>query len=178
MSETVPSFSTGATLSLSSSSMETNPPLSSRSGVSQTTSASAITAPPQDSPILTSPASPASPSSSSSAHLSDKTGVIVGGVIGGIAVLAQLSGILAWIWMHHNRRNSEGREIPQAGWTSQTHPGENTAPKDHIFYEVDTLTPRAELEVSPIAELEPRSIAELEPSPIAELGRSTTLYRR
>ena len=108
--------------------------------------------------------------SSSAAKPSNKTGVIVGGVIGGVAVLALLSGIIVWTWVHHNRRSPEGHNIPQAAWIGQNRPGEDIVPRDNGVYEVDAFRPRAELEFRPIAELEP--------GPLVELGHSKTLHRR
>lgn len=109
----------------------------------KTTSAFTNTPAPQDASTFTSPAS--SSSSSSSAHPSDKTGVIVGGVIGAVSVLALLSGIIAWIWMRHHRQNPENHHIPQTVWIGQTHSKEHVVPTDNRLHEVDALRPRAEL---------------------------------
>lgn len=151
MSETASSSSTKANLSPSS-----------RNDLSQTIGAFTSTTAPQDSSTYTSPAS--SSSSPSAANPSDKTGVIVGGVVGGTAVLALLSGIIAWTWMHRNRQNPQGHGPPQAVWTGQTEPGEYLVPKDNGIHEVAALKPIPELELRPIAELEPRPLAELEHS--------------
>lgn len=159
---------------LSSSTKSNLSPSSSQNDLSQTTSSTfANTAVPQGSPTST---APASPSSFSSASPSDKTGVIVGGVIGGVAVLGLFIGIIAWTWMHHNRRNSKtDHNIAQAASTGQTHTEaedeEDVVPvNNHGVYEIHAVSPRAELEPSLIAELEPRSLA--------ELGYSTTLHKR
>lgn len=143
--------------------------------LSQTTSTFADTVVPQGSSRST---APVSSSSFSSANPSDKTGVIVGGVIGGVAVLALLTGIIAWICMHYNRRNSASHEIAQAAWTGQTHSREDVVPENNRIYEINAHSPRSELEHSMIAELENRMIAELEPRSFVELGNSPTLHKR
>lgn len=154
-------MSSGMAVSVTSSSSSTKANLSpsSQNDHSQTTSTSANTAVPHGSPTST---APASPSSTSSARPSDKTGVIVGGVIGGVAVLALLIGIISWTWMHHNRRNSEDRETAQRARIGQFHFGEDVVPTYNEVYGVNTLRPRAELEPRIIAELEPGSFADLE----------------
>lgn len=115
--------------------------------------------------------------SSSGAYSPNETKAIVGGVIGGVAVLALLSGFIAWIWMHH-RRNTQSHEIPQPVWINQTRSEEAAVPKNNEIYEVDALRPRAELERRSRTELELRPIAELEPGSSADLEHSTTIYNR
>ena len=88
----------------------------------------------------------------------------MGGVVGAVSVLALLSGIIAWVWMHHYRQKSKSHDIPQTVWIGQTHPEEYVVPEDNRSYEVDAFRPRAELEFRPTAELESRPIVELEQS--------------
>lgn len=85
--------------------------------------------------------------------------MIVGGAIGGVAVLALLSGIIAWTWTHHNRRNLKGHDIHQAVQTGQNHPREDVIP--NRVYEGNALSPRAELDDTLRVELDSESIAEL-----------------
>lgn len=153
--ETASSSSANADLSTSSSSIEANRLPSSQSNAFQTHDASVSTAVSQD-PIIST--SPASLSSASVAPSSNQTGVIVGGVIGGVAVLALLSGIIAWTWIQHTRRNSQNHGTLQAAWTNQNDPQESVVPENNEIYEVDAL----------------RSVGELEFRPIMELGHSTT----
>ena len=84
-------------------------------------------------------------------------------MVGGV-VLALLSGIIAWIWMHHRRQKSKGHDIPRTDWIGQPHPEEYVVSENNRFHEVDALRPRVELELRPRAELESRPIVELEHS--------------
>ena len=146
--ETASSSSANADRSTSSSSIELP---SSQSKAFQTLDASVSTAVSQYPFIST---SPASLSSASVAPSSNKTGVIVEGVIGGIAVLALLSGIIAWTWIQHTRRNSQNHGTLQAAWTNQNDPEESVVPENNEIYEVDALRSVGELEFRPIMELE------------------------
>lgn len=159
--------SSGTAVSVTASSSSTKPNLSpsSQNDFSQTTNTFANTAIPQGS--FTSTAS-ASSSSFSSAKPSDETGVIVGGVIGGVAVLALLTGIIAWTWMRCIRRNSKSHEITQAARTVQNHFEKDVVPNNNGVYAIHALSQRAELEHSLIPELEPGLVAELGPRSFVE----------
>lgn len=164
-SSTKPNLSPSSTKpNLSPSSTKPNQSPSSQNDLSQTTSTFANTAVPQGSSTSTSTA-PAYPSSFASASPSDQTGVVVGGVIGGVAVLALFIGFIFWTWMHSDRRNSKDHEIAQTAPIDQTHSEEDVVFNDNSsLYEINAPSLRAELEHRTIAELEPVSIAELEHS--------------
>lgn len=116
-----------------------------------------------------------SSSSSSADNSSDKTGVIVGGVIGGVAVLALISGILAWTWINHNRRNPQVDATSQTAWTGRTDLGEYALPEDNETHEVESSRPTEEQEFGPIAELEPTSFA-LQPEDSSSIDRYLSLH--
>lgn len=163
-SSTKPNLSPSSTKpNLFPSSAKPTQSLSSQNALSQTIKTFANTAVPQGSSTFTAPASPPS-SSFASASPSDQTGVVVGGVIGGVAVLAFFIGFVVWTWMHSNRRNSRNHEMTQ---TASIDPIDSEQDmvfnnNNNSFYELNAPSPRAELEHRPIAELEPVSIAELE----------------
>ena len=100
--------------------------------------------------------------------------MVVGGVIGGVAVFSMLSGFVIWRWMQHTRENSQDPKTSQAASTGQVDFEEFVVPQDNRIHEVDALRDLAELELRQIAELEMRQIAELEMRQVAELEHSTT----
>lgn len=157
-----------STQAISLPSIEANLSPSSRKSVSDTIGAFAKTAASQDSSTFTSPASSSSSSSffaspsppfSPAANFSDKSGLIVGGVIGGVAVLALISGIFVWNRQHHDRRKLRGDGIRQAAGTDQIDSEEHVVANDNEIHEVDAPRPIRELDSRSIAELEPWSFA-------------------
>ena len=156
----------------SSSSIKADLSTSSRNNGSHTISTFSGTTTSQNLVTFTMPV----PSSSSSPadNSSDKTGVIVGGVIGGVAVLALISGIFAWTWINHNRRNPQGDATSQAAWTGRTDPGEYVVPEDNEIHEVGSSRPTEEQEFGPIAELEHTPFA-LQPEDSASIDRYLSL---
>lgn len=161
--------STKLALSPSLSSTEVQLSLSSRNSSSHIVDSFARTTTCQDSSTFTSSASSSPSSSFPAVNSSEKAGLIVGGVIGGTAVLAFISGIIAWTWINHNRRNPQGNGTHQKASTGQTDHGRYAVPENNGIYEVDAVRPIVELEVRPIVEVEVRPILELEVRPIVKL---------
>lgn len=150
LSHTISAFASSVVPQASSSTTK-NLSASSPNDLSHTTGAFASSVAPQASSKLT---SPATSSSASAAHPSDKAGLIVGGVIGGVAVLSLSSGMIAWIWMNHNRQNSQSHGTPQTVGTGQADPEEYVVSQDNEIHELNAHGSLGELDGRPIEELD------------------------